>query len=581
MAEIRKRNRQTPTEKDTFDYSTPNLRTSIGEVNGYFERNPKVNDLARALGVLPEMAKTAKEVLEVENKKAQEEGYFARASGDLNLEGKTNAYVKGFDEMDGKAKAIEFNNAASLYYEQNKEAAPSDFKKGFDALVGTYTNGKTKEFLTGFTPSALQTQAQVEANILNHNIIKVKENEISTIAAPLIQNQRTQKALEIFKSFGINLTSLEELNNNPQKRALYDAKRALIDKQIAVSDRQILSETQKMFKEKGLLASKEDLSLFMLQQSETMNSLTGINFAGFVQEKDESGISLASSSLMNQANALLQGSNRFVEQVSNQVETAFQKKRKEESLITYAKEISVLSGMTDQQKEDYALKNMKRVLAMKDTLDPGVYVDLVQVFRSWSDYQPPKTDSVSKKYIDMMDSLYIQGKLTKTWLQRNESSMNTVEREKAVQYYNMFSAAEKRNKKDIKPTDINSQAINLLNRKLTDLSGNINWQVKGMTKERGVVDVTAVYVDELKTVYARNNYNPLTLQECRDILNSSFVSVLGENYLQSNIQQEGVQLKSNNNNQNSKNKKILRTGIDPVTKRKVVQYSDGSIEYVK
>lgn len=579
MTEIRKRNRPTPTEKDTFDYSTPNLRVSAGEVNGYFERNPKVNDLAKALGLLPEMAKTAEQILEVQNNKAQEEGFYQRASGNMNIEGKTNAYLKGWDEMDGKANAIKFNEAAALFTEQNKDLNPSDFKKGFDALIGTFTEGKTKEFLKSFTPSALQTQAQVEMQMLERNTNKIKENELGTLALPLIQNATNQVIIDVFAENGIKLTSPEALTNDPLKMQQYKAKQAIIDKQLGVKMRQLLSDVQQEFKDKGMLASKEDISLAMMQYADTKNNATGINLAGFILEKDGSGISLANSSLMKEANTLYQSSLRFSDQVANQAEAAFQKKRREDSLLVYAKEISVLSGMTDQQKEDYSLKNLKRVLAMKDSLDPGVYVDLVQAFRGWADYQPPKSDG-STYWIDRMDSLYLQGKLTKTWLISNESKMNTREREKATEYYRMFNAAEKKNKKDIKPTDINSQSLNFLNKKLADLNANINWQVAGMTKERGTALVTATYFDDLKTIYERNGYNPLTGKECVDVLENSFKSVLGENYLQNNLQQinQGATLKENTNNNK---KKIVRTGIDPVTKKKVVQYSDGSIDYVK
>lgn len=583
---IQKRNRRQISDQDTFDYSAKDVRVSASEVNGYFERNPKTNDLVKALGLLPEVAKTAEEVLNYQNQKQSEAGIAARQSGDMNVEEKSKAYLKGWDKVEGQARSVEFKLASEIFLEQNKDKTPSEFKAGYDALIQSYTKGKSTEYLGEFFPNAINTQAQVEASIQKYNLAKVKENEIATLFLPVIQAETENAVLNVFREEGISINSLAELKNNPKLASLYLSKQAIIDKKSGIAMRKILDNKQGLFKEQGLFSNREELSTAYMQLAENLNIETGINFSGFINEKDSAGIKISNTALMEAASGLERGSLSHTATFLGQAEARFEKQRQEESALFFGEEVAKFSGMTDQQKENFALKRLPQILKMKDTLDPSIWVDTVQMYQRYSDYQPP-TKEHQDKLRSEMNVLWLNDKLTLRWIQKNSEDMDEATQERAAMYKEKLM---RNNLENLGISSINPNAKALFTEKYKSYSQNIDFQVANLTRDQGRSEVLAYYSDSLRVEYDRLG-RPLTNAECLNILKLSMQSVYGNSILnepKTNNNTPQQQQQSNQQNKNtpkpaplqSKTKKVVKTGKDKQG-RKVVQYDDGSIEYVK
>ena len=531
--EMRKRNRQIIDERDTYDYSTPDLKISATEVNTYQEMNHRTKSLLSALGVVPEIANTATEVLEVSNRKQTELGIANRQSGNMDVSNKTEAYLKGWDHTEGQYKAIEFNAQMQMFFEDNKDADPAEFKKKYDELLNGYTQDKSKEYLSGFAPAALESEARIQSSYQAYNLEKLKGRELEA-ARGLLANAFTMKTLETFNKNGINITSLEELYNDPKLFKQYMDNRVKLDKELSINLRQTLNGLQSDYKLKGMFSNKEDLSKAALQVANELNAHTGVNFAGFVREKDASGVSIIDTNLVEAATSLEHNSSGHASEMYNASYAKYKENQEVKNKALYADWVEKIYGMTDAQRKEFCLKNKEKVFVLQDEMkeNPEIYFDLLKSFNNRASYEPPKSEETgyNDSWIKRMNSLYIQGKLSRNWIVQNEPKMSAQGRQYALGFLREFEsdteqaerktdAAAKKNEAEISLAKIQPDANRIYSTMIRNLGSSMDAKLKAKMGQSILDDATYEYIGSLRSLYAerKTQGKSVTFQDVQNL----------------------------------------------------------------
>jgi len=151
--------RRPNTDKDTYDFSTPDLNVSARPTDDYMERRPN-RDIVNALEAVNKGLASYGTLSELRSKNAED-----RAEKDFaeNPEAppseQTVAYIEKWEQMKGTHVAIaEFQKEADAYFTQNSHLEPDEFKEGYQKIVAEYTAGRSKNFMLGFFPKALQKE---------------------------------------------------------------------------------------------------------------------------------------------------------------------------------------------------------------------------------------------------------------------------------------------------------------------------------------------------------------------------------------------------------------------------------------
>lgn len=220
-------------------------------------------DLMQALGVASD--KVAPVVLkagEVWAEGAKKKGVEARFVGDAMDPNQSNAFIDGYERMDGQYRGIQFGNAAKEYAATNSHLAPDEFQAGLDSLQKEYVGKLVHQGqLDSFLPAALKGgehatsiyQEAKNAAILGERNQKVQD--IQTGQMKLILDQTAFDVAGIPLSSGFASTATDpvmrqKLMDNldafraavaPQLRKLHDDGRAAY-KEIGLTPAQIATK---------------------------------------------------------------------------------------------------------------------------------------------------------------------------------------------------------------------------------------------------------------------------------------------------------------------------------------------------
>jgi hypothetical protein len=225
----------------------------------------KANDLMQSLGILgknivPVALDVGKAVVEARTKK----GAQARLVGDALDPNQSNAFIDGYERMDGSYRGTQFGNAAKEYAATNSHLPPDEFQKGLDALQTEYVGKLVHQGqLDTFLPEAIKggehaTAVYQEAK--NAAIIQERNQKVQDIYDGQFTVALDQTALDIlkiplsegFKSIATSAANRKAYDDNK------DAFRAAMSPQI----RTILDDARSRYKDLGM--TTRDLSSALL-----------------------------------------------------------------------------------------------------------------------------------------------------------------------------------------------------------------------------------------------------------------------------------------------------------------------------
>lgn len=147
-------------------------------------------------------------------------GARARAGGVERDDSKSNAFIAGYETMDGKYKAIEYKTALADYVTKNKHLTPDEFKAGLDALQKDHIGRLAHDGqLDSFIPDALQAEEGAWAEFQKEKRIEV-EQEVVAKGQTLLQNDNSTATREGFAILG--MTGIDDLTTAANLKKLQD-----------------------------------------------------------------------------------------------------------------------------------------------------------------------------------------------------------------------------------------------------------------------------------------------------------------------------------------------------------------------
>lgn len=225
----------------------------------------KANDLLQALGVLDKtITPVAIEAGKALVARATKKGAQARFVGDALAPNASNAFIDGYERMDGQYKGVQFSNAAKEYAVKNSHLDPEEFQKGLDELQKTYVGQLVHQGqLDTFLPDAIKGGEHATAtyqDAKNVAIVQERNQKVQDIFDGKFTISLDQTALDVlgiplskgFKSIATDATSRKAYDDNK------DAFRAAMSPQI----RAILDDARTQYKSLGM--TTRDLSANLL-----------------------------------------------------------------------------------------------------------------------------------------------------------------------------------------------------------------------------------------------------------------------------------------------------------------------------
>lgn len=239
--------------RDTFDYTTPNLDIVARPVDAYTDPGDQgLNRLISSLSAFNEGLSAFIDIKSDMNRKDEEAGALARMRGEAKPSDKGWAFIKGYEELDGKIAAQEdFKNKAIEYFEAHKNDNPEDFKKGWDELTKQFVQpGTSKYYLKGFSERALQVEESVMTSYTQYQQ-QILQDKLYT---NLRKDFRDTVETETFKL--LNISNWDNLLTNADKYTEFVNSKEVFKNAIAPNMRKALSEKIKKAKELGLSTSE-------------------------------------------------------------------------------------------------------------------------------------------------------------------------------------------------------------------------------------------------------------------------------------------------------------------------------------
>lgn len=253
----------------------------------------KANDLIQALGIVDKqiipLAVQGGELWAGEQKKA---GADARFVGDALDPNQSNAFIDGFERMDGQYRGVQFANAAKEYATTNSHLPPDEFQKGLDELQKTYVGQLIHQGqLDTFLPDALKGGEHATAiyqESKNAQVMTERNQKTQDIQEGKMKIVLDQAALDVA---GIPLSSgFASVGTDPEMRKKLfdnmDAFRAVVSPQL----RAIHDETRTAFRDLGLtpaaIATK-----FVGTVGRLAGDVGVLGINDYMYQKDQAGMS--------------------------------------------------------------------------------------------------------------------------------------------------------------------------------------------------------------------------------------------------------------------------------------------------
>lgn len=281
--------------RDTFDFTTPNLQTVARPVD-IGNRQSGASSLTQLVDALSSVNKglaAYQSVRDAFNEEDYQKGQTARASGGARPSDAGWAFLRGWEEMDGKISANqEYQVEVADYLAKNAETAtPEEFANGLHALSNKYLQGTSDNYVRGFVGEALNIEEsaklsyqQVQSKVFQQNL----EEKANIRFSQIIDNRLNDS----FK--GIGLGSYQELLEKPDAYAAMDI--GTFKAGFGTALRDALTQAQEEFKAFGMsTAQVSDIFLDRVGQIAIEYGLPEL--LDYATIKDKSGVSVEDTTL--------------------------------------------------------------------------------------------------------------------------------------------------------------------------------------------------------------------------------------------------------------------------------------------
>jgi hypothetical protein len=256
------------------------------------EGGGKTNDLLQALGVATKVAIPAAmafgEQWAGQEKKRGVEARLANAPLDQS---KSNAFIDGYERMDGQYKGIQFEAAVKSYTAENGHLKPEEFQQGLDKLQQEHLGGIIHQGqLDSFVPKALKAaedSAKDYQKIKTDEVIKERNTKVTAIS----ESAQSGIANDALKEIGIP-GGLQQLIENPLLAATVIANKEKFVGIVGPKVRSLLDDMRSQYKALGM--STSEISAILLGQVGRLAvSSSAPELMSYAFIKDASGISVA------------------------------------------------------------------------------------------------------------------------------------------------------------------------------------------------------------------------------------------------------------------------------------------------
>ena len=252
----------------------------------------KANDLMQSLGVLGKMIPVAVDVGKAIVEDRTKKGAQARFVGDALDPNQSNAFIDGYERMDGQYRGVAFGNAAKEFAATNSHLPPDEFQKGLDALQNEYVGKLVHQGqLDTFLPSALkggEHATSIYQESKNAAIMGERNQKVQNIQEGKMKIVLDQAAFDVagipfskgFASVGTDPVMRQKLMDN------LDAFRAVVSPQF----RQIHDDSRADFKTLGLTPAQV-ATKFVGTVGRLAGDVGIIGIMDYAYQKDLSGMS--------------------------------------------------------------------------------------------------------------------------------------------------------------------------------------------------------------------------------------------------------------------------------------------------
>lgn len=332
-------------DKDTFDYSTPELNPAARPVDAFAPTRPDL-DAANAIVAIGEGLRSYGALSELRSQWKVEKATkdFAANQEKPPDNEKTKAYLDQWDKLKGNYSAtVEFGQEVDKYFAENSHLEPDEFRQGYQEIVSKYTSGQNKEFMLGFFPQAVRQEQQLFAQYTQvlGNRLATQRNEMAS--------QLMRDNIEGMLKTHVGADSLVQLEDDDfwVKNYLDDA--PAFSRVWGNQMRTELSALQERYRDFGM--DKTQVSVLMMEQAGRLAREYGVpELLDFAVEQDKAGnIRLTDNPELQQRYLTLKG----------QAESARD---------------SRIAGMAQKKKkamEDADSRYTSSVVARVNTLDPN------------------------------------------------------------------------------------------------------------------------------------------------------------------------------------------------------------------
>lgn len=229
--------------KDTYDPTTPQLQVYARRTDPHIDAGSPNKANVEAL---TSFANNMNDTLRLYSayKKSQEadeeaEGMAARARGTAREEigGKSEAFIRGYEKLEGKVDALSKLNAeAAQFYETNKDLPPDELNNKFSELVmKKYVDGKSTNYIRGLLPEALATLEQMNKN----HSARIAE----VVNEKLYQNVNEDTSARVQRELQSTLgMTIPDIMFNYKKRLELENNRQILDTVFPTQVRKVVSE---------------------------------------------------------------------------------------------------------------------------------------------------------------------------------------------------------------------------------------------------------------------------------------------------------------------------------------------------
>lgn len=182
MGKVKPFKRSAISEKDTFRYSTPDLKVVANPMNTYVA--PRMSATAERLAQLTgTFGRSAAGAYQEYDRGQEEQGGNAAKMGKERPEDASTTFLKAYDLQDGKSKAVAYAQELQGLLDESVDDTPEEFQAKAEKLTAQYINGRSDAFQLGFGPIAQMSRNKAYSTHQAEVTKQVNNKFLSSVSA--------------------------------------------------------------------------------------------------------------------------------------------------------------------------------------------------------------------------------------------------------------------------------------------------------------------------------------------------------------------------------------------------------------